>query len=324
MAKIADTGSERNYVTITPGSEREGLTDIDPQWVEQLYRTHGALLFRGFDLDLRIFAELTRTYCTHAAFNDSPGRETVDDKSNIQTVNLGDEAFPLHAELARVPWRPDVCWFACLTPAERDGETYLCDGIEMVRQMSRGLRAALQGRQLLYTQPAQLDASKFWLRSDQPTVERLRTPPEDCPYSFEIVEQKPYQSFLRPALQKAMFSDELVFSNFLLFARKYLRNRRFPLFEDGTEIPDELVAELDQIGQRLQQPVPWQQNDVVMLDNTRFMHARDKLPSPSLRYILTYFGYLKFAVPAPEEGTAPRWRVPHGLDGLYRPEHSIR
>jgi alpha-ketoglutarate-dependent taurine dioxygenase len=318
VAKITDTGSDRYYVTITPDNEQEGLNDIDPRWVEELYKAHGALLFRGFDLDVRIFADLTRTYCTHAAFNESPGREIIDDENNIQTVNLGDEAFPLHAELSRTPWKPDVCWFACITPAERDGETYLCDGVDMVRHMSPGLRAALQDRQLLHTQLAQLHSARFWLRSDSPTIEHLHNPPDDCPYSFEIIEQKPHQSFLRPALHKPMFADELVFSNFLLFARKYLRNKRFPLFEDGSEIGDELVAELDQIGQRLQQPIPWQQNDVVMLDNTRFMHARDKLPSPSLRYILTYFGYLKFAIPAVEEGATPRWREPHGLDGLFQ------
>lgn len=317
MAKITETGGDRYYLTITADHAQESLLDIDPRWVEDLYKAHGALLFRGFDLDVETFADLTQIYCTHAAFNDSPGRETIDDDRNIQTVNLGDEAFPLHAELSRTPWKPDVCWFACITPAERDGETYVCDGIEFVRQMSPQLRTALEGRQLRYTQPAHLHAAKFWLRSEQPSAELLRSPPADCPYCFELIDQKPQQSFLRPALHKAMFADELVFSNFLLFARKYLQNKKFPLFEDGSEIPDELVAELDQIGERLQQPVPWQQNDVVMLDNTRFMHARDKLPSPSLRYILTYFGYLKFAIPAPEEGAAPRWREPHGLDGLF-------
>jgi alpha-ketoglutarate-dependent taurine dioxygenase len=318
VAKITDTGGDRYYVTITPDNEQEGLLDIDPQWVEELYKAHGALLFRGFDLNVPIFAGLTRTYCTHAAFNDSPGRETVDDESNIQTVNLGDEPFPLHAELSRTPWKPDVCWFACVTPAERDGETYICDGIDFVRQMSPGLRTALQDRQLRYTQPSLLNWAKFWLRDERPTVESLRNPPDDCPYTFDVVDQKPYQTFLRPALHKAMFADEPAFSNFLLFARKYLRNRQFPLFEDGSEIADDLVEELDQIGQRLQQPLPWQKNDVVMLDNTRFMHARDKLPSPSLRYILTYFGYLRFAEPAPEEGANPRWRAPHGLDGLFQ------
>jgi len=317
VAKLVNENSDRYYVTIVPDSDHEGLLDIDRQWVESLYKEHGALLFRGFDFEVEIFAELTQAFCTHAAFNESPGREIIDEATNIQSVNLGDEAFPMHAELSRTPWKPDVCWFACATPAEQEGETYMCDGIEIVRHMSPQLRTALENRQFKYTQVSQLPAAKFWLRSHQPSVELLNNPPADCPYSFELVDQTPYQTFYRPALHKPMFSDEPAFSNFLIFAREYLHNKDFPVFEDGSEIPDALVAELVKISDSLRQPVPWQQNDVVMLDNTRFMHARDKLPSPSLRMILTYFGYLKFAVPGPEEGNSPRWRVPHGLDGLF-------
>jgi alpha-ketoglutarate-dependent taurine dioxygenase len=317
VANIVNDGNRHSYLLIAPDHAGESLLDIDAKWIEELYKLHGALLFRGFEFEIELFGQLTKKYCTHAAFNESPGRETIDAESNIQTVNLGDEAFPLHAELSRAPWKPDVCWFACVTPAERDGETYLCDGVEFVRQMSPELRSALENRKFKYTQLTQLASAKFWLRHDRPDGELLRNPPDDCPYSFEIIDQKPYQTFLRPVLHRTMFSDELTFSNFLLFSRKYLKNKAFPVFEDGSEIPDEFIAELDEIGTRLQQPIPWQENDVVMLDNTRFMHARDKLPSPSLRFILTYFGYLRFAVPSVDEGANPRWRTPHGLDGLF-------
>lgn len=304
-------------MTIVPDSEHESLLDLDEQWVAELYKKHGALLFRDFDLEVETFRDFTRKFCTHSAFNDSPGRETVDAEHNIQTVNLGDEAFPLHAELARTPWKPDVCFFACVTPAETEGETYVCDGVEIVKQMSAGLRASLENRKLKYRQASRLQWAQFWLRATQPTVEILRRPPPDCPYSFEFIDQKHYQSFTRPALHKPMFSDEPAFANFLLFSRKLLKIRNFPVFDDNSEIPDELIDAIDEIGERLRQPIPWQENDVVMLDNTRFMHSRDKLPSPSLRYILTYFGYLRFAIPSLDEGPDPRWRKPGGLDGLF-------
>jgi alpha-ketoglutarate-dependent taurine dioxygenase len=317
VAQIVKTIGDQSYITITPDSAHESLLDIDPDWVRNLYKQYGALLFRGFDFEVEIFRDFTQTYCSHAAFNDSPGRDTVDHESNIQTVNLGDEAFPLHAELSRTPWRPDVCWFACVTPAEHDGQTYICDGVKIVKEMSPESRAALEQRGFRYTQPSRLPWAQFWLRSEKPSAELLRNPPADCPYTYEIIDQKPYQSFVRPAIHKPMFCEDFAFANFLLFARNLLDTRQFPVFEDGCEIPDKLVAELTEIGDRLREPIPWQENDVVMLDNTRFMHSRDKLPSPSLRYILTYFGYLNFAIPAPEEGPEPRWRKPHGLDGLF-------
>lgn len=317
VARTIDDNSDHCYVTIVPDSEHESLPDVDAQWVEELYKKHGALLFREFDLDVATFRDFTRKFCTHSAFNDSPGRDIVDQEHNIQTVNLGDEAFPLHAELSRTPWKPDVCFFACVTPAETDGETYLCDGVEIVRRMPAELRASLERRKLKYRQACRLQWAQFWLRAAQPSPENLRNPPADCPYTFPIIDQKPYQSFERPALHKPMFSDEPAFANFLLFSRKLLKIRNFPTFDDESEISDELIDAIDEIGERLRQPIPWQENDVVMLDNTRFMHARDKLPSPSLRYILTYFGYLRFAIPSLDEGPEPRWRRPGGLDDLF-------
>jgi hypothetical protein len=45
-----------------------------------------------------------------------------------------------------------------------------------------------------------------------------------------------------------------------------------------------------------------------MLDNTRFMHGRTAIADPGERLIATYFGYLNFAIPDPEEPADPIWR----------------
>ena len=44
------------------------------------------------------------------------------------------------------------------------------------------------------------------------------------------------------------------------------------------------------------------------MDNTRFMHGRTAIYEPHKRQIATYFGYLRFAIPDPEEPTDPVWR----------------
>jgi hypothetical protein len=45
-----------------------------------------------------------------------------------------------------------------------------------------------------------------------------------------------------------------------------------------------------------------------MLDNTRFMHGRTAIEDPGERLIMTFFGYLDFAIPDPEEPPDPIWR----------------
>ena len=45
-----------------------------------------------------------------------------------------------------------------------------------------------------------------------------------------------------------------------------------------------------------------------MLDNTRFMHGRTAILDSAERLIATFFGYLSFAIPDPEEPPDPPWR----------------
>ena len=107
-----------------------------------------------------------------------------------------------------------------------------------------------------------------------------------------------------------MFSDELAFSNFLIFSRYQNQSKNFPLFENKGLIPDELVAAVKAISDKISVAVTWQQGDVVMLDNTRFMHARNAVQDTNERLIMTYFGYLKFAEPSDEEPVNAQWRQP--------------
>ena len=55
-------------------------------------------------------------------------------------------------------------------------------------------------------------------------------------------------------------------------------------------------------------PVEWQAGDLVVLDNSRFMHGRRSVDDPLKRRIASYFGYVDFAPPRPDEPADPIWR----------------
>jgi hypothetical protein len=54
--------------------------------------------------------------------------------------------------------------------------------------------------------------------------------------------------------------------------------------------------------------VQWRAGDVLMLDNTRFMHGRNQILDGAERQIATYFGFLTFAKPGPGEILDAPWR----------------
>ncbi|HEX4737991.1 MAG TPA: TauD/TfdA family dioxygenase [Allosphingosinicella sp.] len=313
MADIIEPVAGRPYVTVL--AEREtGPLDIPADTVAGLYRQHGALLLRGFEPDLDGFRLFAERFCVASVFNDSRGRAMLDEKHNIQSVNRGVAPLPLHPELSREPWKPDVCFFGCLSPPSQDGATIVCDGVEIVRHLPAEARRAFEGRRLLYAQPAIPEELEYWLGTAHPSDAQLAAPPAHCPYFFWRAQTMIVRAFTRPALHTPMFCEAPAFGNFLLYARYVFGTKDYPLFEDGSPIPDPLLATVKSIADRLTAPIVWEKGDLLMIDNTRFMHGRTAVRQVEERLIASYFGYLDFAVPNEEEPADPPWRR-----GTFRP-----
>jgi alpha-ketoglutarate-dependent taurine dioxygenase len=289
-------------------ADEHALDDLDTDRIVNLYKTHGALLLRGFGADVAQFRRFARRFCPTSVMNESPGRQPIDPDANIHTVDGGTGAFSLHPELSREPWKPDAAFFACLTPPSRGGATTICDGAALVRALPSTLRAALLPRRLLYIKPTWPALLDFWLGDLDPDDATLAAPPPACPYFFRRIEGNVLRVFTRPALHRPMFLDEPAFGNFLLFARFNNHRNDFPLLDDGHPVPEQWLQAIRATGESLTAAVTWQAGDVLMLDNTRFMHGRTPILDARERLIATFFGYVGFARPDPEEPADPLWR----------------
>lgn len=281
---------------------------VDAAAIEGLLREYGAVLLRGFDLVVGTFRQFAERICETSVFNESPNRALLDPEANIQSVDLGTEPFPLHPELSREPWRPDVCLFACLHAPKHGGETTVCDGIELVKRLPAELVAAMKPRNIFYFQQASPDALEFWLGTSNPTLEQLENPPKQCPYFFLADGDRVVRGFGRPLLHKPMFSDEPAFANFLLFARDYQHVDNFPVLEDGSAVPDDWMTAVREAAAQVTYDVSWQAGDILILDNSRFMHGRRAITDPENRTIASYFGYVGFAPRIAFEPADALWR----------------
>ncbi len=125
------------------------------------------------------------------------------------------------------------------------------------------------------------------------------------------------RSYITPALHRTMFGKQLAFGNFLLFARYLQGKTDFPLFYDFSEVPEELVAEAKRISDSLTVAIRWKAGDLLILDNTRFLHGRNSILDIDERRILSYFGYLKFAELSEAEANA-EWRQGNTLTSPQR------
>ena len=293
---------------VSPSFRKETIDDLDRDTIIKHYKKRGVLLLRGFQLDLEQFARLTDGLCRTSVFNNSEGRDTLDASRNIQTVNLGQQAFALHPELSREPWRPDICLFACLSAPAKGGETLVCDGTSVVEAMPEELRRQFEGRQLTYVQEATEAEIRYWYQSEQVNEQMLAAQPKRSPFRFAYRNGIVLRGFTVPALYSPMFSERLAFGNMLFFAR-YMRGvRDFPTYEDGTVVPDEVLAAVHELAVRQAIAVRWKEGDVLLLDNSRFMHGRNPILVPEERLIISHFGFLDFARPYALSHAVEPWR----------------
>ncbi len=307
MANIQLPEPGRPHVLIEAAGEAS-ILDVDPAAIVALYKAHGALLLRGFRADIDDFGTFARQFCSTSVFNESPGRQPMDPSRNVHTVDAGSGPFALHPELSREPWKPDAAFFGCMIAPREGGATTICDGVELVRALPDDLRRALEGRRLLYVKPTWPALLQFWLGTAEPSDAQIANPPSGCPYQFRRINGHVFRFFTRPALHRPMFIDEPAFGNFLLFARFNNKRPDHPILDDGKQVPEEWLQAIKATGDRLSVPIVWREGDVVMLDNTRFMHGRTAITDPGERLIATFFGYLNFALPNPEEPADAPWR----------------
>jgi len=305
MATIANDGVAAT-LTIVSG-EGAPLVHADTGAIREAIESHGAVLLRGFEITLEAFAALGRALCSTSVFNESPNRELLGDRDRVQSVNLGNDPFPLHPEMAREPWRPDLAMFACLDPPGVGGQTNVCDGIAIADGLPAGLRQSLEGKQLFYVRSASPEMLRYWLGTADPDDSLLAAPPASCPYWFRRSPRGILRGFSRPVLEPTLFQQRSAFANFLLFARDYLRVSHIPLLE-GEAFDDEVVDTVRSTARSLTYSHRWMQGDIILLDNSRYMHGRKAIADASERRIATYFGYLKGIAQRPGEPVDPIWR----------------
>jgi alpha-ketoglutarate-dependent taurine dioxygenase len=297
----------RPHVLIEPSGAQDILA-LDPQRIVALYKAHGALLLRGFGSDVDRFGRFARQFCATSVINESPGRRPLNRSQNVHTVDGGTGAFSFHPELSREPWKPDAAFFACMAAPASGGATTICDGVALVKALPEAVRRGLAGRRLIYIKPTWPGLLEFWLGTPRPSDAQLLSPPRNCPYFFRRMDGEIVRIFTRPALHRPMFSEELAFGNFLLFARFNNRRPDFPLLDDGRPVPEAWLQAIRATAEHVGVAIDWRAGDVLMLDNTRFMHGRTAITDPGRRMIATFFGYVNFASPDPEEPPQPLWR----------------
>jgi len=247
----------------------------------------GLLLFRGFSFDKTVFRLSATRFSAQQIPSPGDAKESDTDGDGVQLIVPNGSAQDLHQENGTLASRPDLLWFYCETPAARRGETTYADGAQVWMALSQRTRRLFLSRRIRY---ADTVPRQHWLTPDGYLNVRMHVGQLRLKGSTVRFDQDDtlVREYVTSAVNPCRWGGQPAFTNSLRGPYVHAVT-----FEDGSPIPTAVIDEIDEVHARLVQDIPWQAGDVVMIDNTRYVHGRRPFRDRSRR-VFTYMSLANF------------------------------
>jgi alpha-ketoglutarate-dependent taurine dioxygenase len=257
---------EGGGIALQPASDRDRSFDgLERDEIIRLFERHGVVLFRGFDLRPEDLTAATDRF-TEAYSPDLATRAHRFGQPALRDVDKGSDEIGLHVEAGFASLSPEIIWFYCNTPSTTGGTTTLCDGIRLWQALGKDVQRSF------LAQPVRYQFS-FGFGEKKPGQGR-------APWPMPTIGSDGYVdrdegtatlSVLRYAVHEARLKGKpLCFANFLLPKSGMLTRT----MADGSAIADDTMALIRAAAEATTFDHEWQAQDLVMVDNRRFMHGR--------------------------------------------------
>lgn len=284
---------------IEPVGDGVNLVDwaaANREWIDHKLFEVGGLLFRGFNVDrperFEAFVGATSSGPLEYKERSSP-RHAVEGNVYTSTDHPSDQEIYLHNEQSYNLRFPLKIYFCCLTAAEEGGATPIADSRKVLARLPEDVRRPFEEKGYLYMRNFGEGLGLPWQVAFQ-TDDRSRVE-EYCRANAIRCEWKSDNRLrtrqVRPVLARHPHTGELTWFNHATFfnvttlapelqrqlreqfAEEDLPNQTF--YGDGTPIPDEVLEDLQAAYAAERVVFPWEEGDVLMLDNTLVAHGRE-------------------------------------------------
>jgi alpha-ketoglutarate-dependent taurine dioxygenase len=272
-------------ITPSQGNDVFALSRDD---VIDAFKATGAIVFKGFDLNVDVFERVTNQFSHDYMDNTGSGsyRETVNSGSDgtIQNVayiyGVGKQRtfpLPLHADRSYVKSQPPLMWFLCRRPAASGGQTTVCDGARVYEALSDRARELFETQRIKYVRHYR-DGEWQVVYHTHDLDEVGRFCAENDLTLTVNTDRSIDTEFLKPAIVASRWGGLKTFCNSILIVQwqedALGRSNSVVRMDDGSRIPADVLKELEDVTESLTENIPWETGDFAMVDNTRMLHGR--------------------------------------------------
>jgi alpha-ketoglutarate-dependent taurine dioxygenase len=277
------------FGTRVVATDNSNIFDLDTENLISLFKTSGVLHFRGFDTNTEKFQQFSNLFGTEFITYAGGGyiRKTVNEDGDRTVLSVTynkpgsteQQTFglPIHGEMYYLKNRPTVLWFYCVIPAIEDGETTVCDGVQVYKQLSEATKKLFRTKHLKYIRSyANGQWQNRYQTNDLSVVDKF-CKENELKLEIDRETQSITTEYIYPAVIKSQWGREDVFINNILPVEwQETRGIKGSIvrLEDGSRIPDDVLLEIKDVIDKMTQNVSWKAGDIMMIDNTRILHGR--------------------------------------------------
>ncbi|MBW4592784.1 MAG: TauD/TfdA family dioxygenase [Brasilonema angustatum HA4187-MV1] len=288
-SKIKALGTSTGKILYS--SDCQNILDLSVAETMELFKSSGVILFRGFGVTPKQMKDFSEQFSGRHIID--PMKTDIDYDKFVNFVDNGMDMCVPHSEHACFPFRPDVIWFCCTVPAEQGGETLFWDGVRVWEELSEKTKQLFISKKLKFCHNnVPVEILKAFTGSNSKTIDDIKQILDsiDC-VNYQFNEDKTVSvEYTCSAVIKTNYSHQNAFANSFWV---YHKKTESATFGDASRASDEVADEIQTIFDKLTEEILWEAGDLVMMDNSRFLHGRRAF-NDNRRQVFTTLSNLKF------------------------------
>lgn len=249
--------------------------------IKSNFKKHGLVIIDNFKLPPNKIKSFTDKFSLKYA-NDASRRTTWFNDNDIRSVDIGYHEIPLHSESSFSNTCPEIIWFyAVQINSQKNTPTTICDGIKVWEDLPLIYKNQLLYDPLVFKVRAKLTQKKRNISNKKWFIESIGMKNPELNYKKSSLDFE----FVKFLINFNKFHNKISFCNHILsipdedqiLGAKFLSNKK---------ISKKFIRIVKNLTSKYTYEHFWKKNQLIMLDNNRFMHGRRAIKKNEKRKII--------------------------------------